>query len=515
MSPASTRLLHPARRAPFLFLTAAFFLLPARGALAKRYMSDAEALRRAFPEAAAFSRQERALDGDVRRDVEKRLGRDVPEPRAAFHVARGPNGDVLGWGFFVDEIGKTMPITFLVGVDATGRVTAVELVEFRESRGDGIARASFRRQFVGKTAADPLRLGREIRSVSSSTMSCEATCFAVRKALVLAEALCLNDAPNRPEWETFKKTLFRMGTQMEIRLAAADAAQAERAFSAAFDAIDRVDRLMSHYKPDSDVSRLNRAAGRPVAVAPETAACLRSAVDWWRRTDGAFDPACGALVDLWGFGAGGGAGRVPADAEIAQARAAGGAGEIVFDADGDRIRVRLPPGAQVTLAGIAKGYAADLAAQACRDAAGIRRGVVDVGGTLVLIGAAGAGAPDRIAIRHPRDPARAAGFLRVFDAAVATSGDAERFFEADGRRYAHILDPRTGRPVPWEGSVTVVAPRGADADALSTALYVLGPEKGTALADALDGVAALFLEVRPDGTLARVLSKRMEALYHE
>lgn len=429
------------------------------------------------------------------------------------HVAKGPDGAVLGRALFLDEIGKTMPITFLVGVGPDGRVAAVELVEFRESRGDGIARKSFREQFVGKSLEAPLRVGKDIRSVTSSTMSCDAACLAVKKALILMEALGLATEGGAEH----VRTALRMGTEVKIRIAGTDPATAERASQGALDAITRVEELMSHFKPESDVSRVNAAAASEgsTPVDGATLRCLERARHWWKETDGAFDVTVGPLVELWGFGVRQAPPRIPSDAAVAAARARVGSVRVeITELPNGENRVRIPQGFSINLSAIAEGFAIDAAAAALRET-GIAQAVVDGGGDLFVLGEPPPGAA-RIGLRHPRDRTRLAGSLLVSNAGVATSGDAEKFFETDGRRYSHIIDPRTGRPVSWQGSVTVVAPSAADADALSTALYVMGPEKGIAFVEGLGAeYACLFLEARHDGSVVKSLSKRMEPLYRE
>ncbi len=491
---------------------------------AKRYLADAEALAKAFPEATAFTAEEKTLSAEAARDAARRLGSPVPEGPWTVHTAKKEN-ETLGWAFFVDEIGKTMPITLLVGVSADGRVAGVELVEFRESRGDGIARTSFREQFKGKTLADPLKISRDIRSVTSSTMSAEATCLAVRKALVLAEALRLNAPSQAGGSREYKKTAYQMGTDVEVMLVTDDPAKAEFLFEQAFGIFTRVESQASHFLPESDLSRLNRQAG-PWFTFPPTGRhavpeCLEQARRWSEKTAGAFDVTAAPLVALWGFGAWPGENRVPSEEEIRLALSHVGWEKVELRTEPDSQlhappwQARIPPGTQITLGGIAAGYAIDRVVEEFR-ARGVAQAVVNAGGDLYVLSGPVQEEAAWIGIRHPRDKSKLAGAVHLRDGAIATSGDAEKFFEADGKRYSHILDPRTGRPVPWQGSVTVVAPTATDADALSTALYVLGPQQGTALVDALGpDYAAIFLEARPDGTLHPSLTARMKPLYRE
>lgn len=517
--------LRPKGKAPLrlraLPLAAALALLSLPSAEAKQYLTEEEALKKAFPAAKEFVREERSLTEAQRKEAETRLGKPVGETKRTVFVAKGERegAEPLGYALFVDEVGKTLPITFLVAVDPSGAIAGFELVEFRESRGDGIARKSFREQFLGKTARDPLRLEKDIRSVTSSTMSSGAACLAARKALVLVETLYLNVPSSDGKPKEFRKTAYRMGTEVEIRVVHVDAAKAEHAMEQALARIGHVDNRMSHFQPESDVSRLNRARGAETVIDKETAQCIEMAEHWRRETNGAFDITIAPLVELWGFGAERRAPRVPSDQEIQAAmrrvclQGLGIArGEPHLEPRFVRVSIR-PSEASINLSGIAKGYAIDQAVAALRQG-GIASALVRAGGDLFALGAPLSNEGGSIAIRHPRDREKTAAALAVSDRAVCTSGDAEKHFELDGKRYSHILDPRTGRPVPWQGSVTVVAPTAATANAMALALYVLGPKDGLKLLDDKpsleESVAALWIEVLPDGTLKRTVSKKMK-----
>lgn len=271
-----------------------------------------------------------------------------------------------------------------------------------------------------------------------------------------------------------------MGTILRASASAPDSPAAERALRAAKAEVFRVDSLMSTYRSDSDLSRVNAAAGsgRWVEVSAATARVLEEALDWARATDGAFDPTSGPLADAWGFHRGEPSMPAPSRADSA-ARLVGWR---QIDGETSGRRVRLPrPGMRLDFGAIAKGWALDRAVKAMREA-GAAGGTVDLGGNVSAFGR-----PPRrherwrLGIRHPRREDRLAGVLEVDSGSVATSGDAEQFFVHDGVRYSHIMDARTGRPAQGVSQVTVVADRGIDADALATALFVLGPEEGRTL----------------------------------
>lgn len=290
-----------------------------------------------------------------------------------------------------------------------------------------------------------------------------------------------------------------MGTVLRVTSIAADTAGAERALRAARARVFRVDSLMSTYRETSDLSRVNAAAGsgRWIPVSAATGRVLEAALAWSRASGGAFDPTAGPLADAWGFHRGEPAMPPPGRADSA-ARLVGWR---AVERDSSGRRVRLPrAGMRLDFGAIAKGWALDRAVAAMRSA-GAAGGSVDLGGAVSAFGAPPPGHDRwRLGIRHPRRDGELAGVLALDSGSVATSGDAEQFFVHDGVRYAHVMDPRTGRPARGVAQVTVVADRGVDADALATTLFVLGPGEGRAF------LRSAFVRRRaPSATAAWVL----------
>lgn len=274
---------------------------------------------------------------------------------------------------------------------------------------------------------------------------------------------------------------------------------------------------MSPWEPGSDISRFNHApAGSRHELPPAFCAVLGCALQVAAMSEGAYDPTAGALVDLWGFGPGprhNAPGFVPPDAAaVAAARALGGWQRLVFDGPA----LQQPGGLRLDFSAIAKGYAADLIAQRLQ-AAGVLSALVEVGGELVGYGNKADGQPWWVAIETPPlpagVPAPAPTRLALHGLAVATSGDYRRsFFDADGRRRPHTLDPRIGEPVSHGlAAVSVVHRSCMWADALSTAIMVLGLADGLRFA-ATHGVAALLVQRRDDGSLEEHLSPALAEL---
>ena len=262
--------------------------------------------------------------------------------------------------------------------------------------------------------------------------------------------------------------------------------------------LESINAVFSTYRPDSEISRLNaRAGAAPVALSARFAEVFDAALAIGELSDGAYDVTVGALVELWGFGARDGSGALPDEAQVAEARRRVGRERLRWDRE--RRLLTRPRGMRVDLSSIAKGYAVDRLSALLR-AEGLNNTLAEIGGELRVTGERPEGGPWRLAVESP-DPAegRVVSALSLRDAAVATSGDYRNFFEVDGRRYSHLVDPRTGYPVAHElVSVTVVHRDCMTADALATALIVLGPEEARALADR-EGLAAQFVSRAADG----------------
>ncbi|MBN2445118.1 MAG: FAD:protein FMN transferase [Phycisphaerae bacterium] len=280
-----------------------------------------------------------------------------------------------------------------------------------------------------------------------------------------------------------------MGTFAEVKAVAPNAEVAKAAVAAAYARFDDVNRLMSDYVDDSDIGRLNQlAAGQLLTVAPETFRCLQRGVVISTESGGAFDMTCRPLVLCWRAAAK--AQRLPTEQELSNVRQAVGYEKIVLD-EGSRTVMLTVDNMQVDLGGIAKGYALDLAWQAMREK-GATSAMIDVGGDVVAMGTRADGKPWRIGVRHPFQDGMYCT-LRLRDCAVATSGVQQQFFEIDGRRYSHIIDPRTGQPAAQSPSVTVIASDGLTADAWATAFSVLSIAEAQPMAEQLDGIEVLWI----------------------
>jgi thiamine biosynthesis lipoprotein len=288
-----------------------------------------------------------------------------------------------------------------------------------------------------------------------------------------------------------------MGTFSRIVAIAADEATARTCIAAACAEQDRIEALMSYHRADSELARMNReAADRPVAVSKDTFEVLREARRFSELSDGAFDVTVGPLMDLWRAAAD--ANRPPSEVELAAARAKTGWRNVILDPNTSTVRFRVQ-GMKVDLGGIAKGYAVDRSVEVMRQN-GAQGGMVDLGGNVRCFGLAPRGRSHwYVAVQDPNiapadvQPGGPPVVLQIEEGAVSTSGHYRRFVIVAGRRQSHILDPNTGYDNESLASVTVIAPDATAADALSTAVSVLGREKGLQLIEQLPSVEAILI----------------------
>lgn len=304
-----------------------------------------------------------------------------------------------------------------------------------------------------------------------------------------------------------------MGTLFVATVWTRDSTGGVTALRAAYDSVRLVDSLMSTYRPESELSRVNARAGRaePETVSPQTMTVLRKARLYWRLSDGAFDPTVGPIVRAWGFESM--RGRRPSSRALDSLRALVGFGDVELDSATST--VRLPRvGMRLDLGGIAKGYALDLARRALASSS-IQGGTVDLGGNVLMFGHPPVGVKWRVAIVNPLQSERTIGELALDSGAVATSGDYEHYLVIDGRRYGHLIDPRTASPKRGVLSATAIGPLGEWSDGLSAALFLLGPSRGRALVDSIPGLAAVWVVDRGQRSVAArdvVCSTRARAL---
>jgi thiamine biosynthesis lipoprotein len=293
----------------------------------------------------------------------------------------------------------------------------------------------------------------------------------------------------RAEW--FQREEPIMGTKVAVELWADSAAAADGALTAAMAEMHRIDALMSHYKPDSQLSAINAgAANAPVQVDPELFDLLQKALDFSRLTEGAFDITYASVGYLYDYRR-----HIHPDA-AAIATALPGINWRHLELDPVRHTVHFQrPGMRIDLGGLAKGYAVDRVV-ALLQARGITHAYVQAGGDSYVLGDH-RGRPWMVGIRHPDDKDRVVLKMPLADVAMSTSGDYERYFDENGIRYHHIIDPKTGRSASKVRSATIIGPNATMTDGLSKTAFVLGPVKALEILERIPGIDAVL--VAPDG----------------
>lgn len=334
----------------------------------------------------------------------------------------------------------------------------------------------------------------------------------VRVLLLLACAAvssgCSRESPSQAApAEIVERSRVSMGSEVHLTAWTSDERAATAAFEAVFDEFDRLDGLMSVWKEGSDIERLNRAAGeKPVPVGPEMREVLsmaRQASEW---TEGKFDVTFGALSGLWKFDHDLD-GNIPARADVLARLPLIDYQKLDVDEVKGTAFLR-QKGMRAHLGGIGKGYAVDRAAAIMRGR-GINDFMIQSGGDLYVAGSRG-DRPWRAGIQDPRGPAGSIfAAMDLSDSAFSTSGDYERSFMKDGRRYHHIIDPDSGEPAQGSRSVTIVTARAVVADGLSTGVFILGPDKGMALIERLQGVEGVIVTTSNNLLVSSGLTRRL------
>jgi thiamine biosynthesis lipoprotein len=307
------------------------------------------------------------------------------------------------------------------------------------------------------------------------------------KTLIFVLAGLLVTSLARAEWFRFSDSA--MTTPVALELWADSEQQGERLWLSVFAEFTEVDEVMSRYREDSELSRVNReAADHPVPVSQPLFEVLSKAHEISAMSEGAFDISFASVGYLYDFRER----RQPDDNAVEAGLERIDYRDILLDGDDGTVRFR-KPGLMLDLGGIAKGYAVDQGIRVLQRA-GVRHARLSAGGDMRLLGDR-RGRPWMVGVRDPRHPEKQAVVMPLSDTAISTSGDYERFFiDDEGQRVHHILSPSTGRPVGEVQSVTIVGNQAMTTDALSTAVFVLGAKQGLELINALEGIDAVIID---------------------
>jgi FAD:protein FMN transferase len=316
----------------------------------------------------------------------------------------------------------------------------------------------------------------------------------ITMALVICLAMmvisCVKVGSSGTSLVTVKRTQMHMGTVVSITAVGRTHDEANEAITAGFQEIKRLEQLLSTWIPSSELSKVNAAAGQSaVKVSLETMAVVRKALQVAEMTDGAFNIAIGPAINAWNISDDP---RLPTSEELAALKPLVDLQYVHTDVWERTIHLQ-KPGMRIDVGGIGKGYAADQAVLVMKKA-GAAAGVVALSGDIKTFGRLPGGRRFPVGILHPRKEGEILAEIELEDEAISTAGDYERFFDKDGIRYHHILDPQTLQPARGCQSVSVIAKEGIWADGLDTGIFVLGAERGMELVEQLEDVEAIIVD---------------------
>jgi len=462
-------------------------LLAAHPAFAQAFMTEAGALKAVFGKDVEVQRHLYPIAPALREQLQKASGLHFHEASVTVFEAR-KEGKLSGYAVVMNEVGKSEPITFMVGISTKHKVSDVVLMVFRESRGGEVRDPRFMRQFRGKSASSHLRLNDDILNYAGATLSSGAIARGVKKALVLVDALYSKEADSSSAllfqpptvasmpaahkdspW-LFRQQRYRMGTVCRVLLWCDSSPLADQAMQEAFAELRRVDEIFSNYRDDSELTYVNRnAASHPVEVSADFWNLLGRARRGWQQTSGAVDPTVAPLLRVWGFHQKRPA--VPLRQQLAEARERVG---FQFVEMGARQRVRFQrPGMELDFGGLAKGLAVQNVAARMK-ALGIPAAFVSLGESSVYAFGPQPGIWS-LSIRDPQSPSGAVARVELdSEVAVSTSATYENRCEG-GVPFSHIIDARTLQPYAKTGSATVFSRCGVEAEIASKALLLGAP----------------------------------------
>ena len=514
---------------------------PTDNYISQVYLTEEQALREVFPHCDDILFNVVPLTKEEKSQLQNKLRRKIYED--FFIVYMGIKaGEVTGYAIITEEIGKFHPYTFIVSADLNGKIDKIAILVYRESRGSEIAKKRFLYQFKGKSLKNKIRINRDIINISGATMSVVTMCKGVKKILAVIDEFYLSGknadkiaslekikygyedgTGQKQELKLFKKASLSMGTVFEATIYAPDKYVAEKTFNDVFQEINRLDYLMSNYKKESVLSELNKnASAEPANCNKELASVIEQSLQYSDITDGAFDITIGPLMKKWGFFKK--KGRIPGKEELASVLESVSYKNIIIEEKTIKSLAKNPgtvktvffknPDTRIDLGGIGKGYAVDRAVSVLK-LNGISSALINFAGNIYTFGTPPGKDSWVIGLQHPRKSKGLLGTFEIKDKAVSTSGDYEKFFTIEGKRYSHIIDPRTGHPVKGIVSVTIVTGNATRADALSTGVFVLGLEKGMGLIEQLPDVEGIIVYEDTDSGLSTKASSGMQALFKE
>ena len=325
--------------------------------------------------------------------------------------------------------------------------------------------------------------------------------------LYLACSALLGCNPNNVK--LIKESRFYMGTLFDITVLHADARKAEKIIDKVFDEIKRIELMTSKFIPNSEVSKINQSSNENAyPISEEVYNLLKVSVHYSQITRGAFDITIGVIQDLWNFD--NEEGQIPSSGTLLPLLSLVGFKNIALK---ENFHVRLKKkGMKLDLGAIAKGYAVNRGIEILRNNH-INNAILNGGGDLKCIGEKKQGSPWEIGVRHPRDPSSIIATLKGNNQAIATSGDYQNYFVKNKVRYHHLLNPETGWPAKGTQSATIISNNAMLADAMATAVFIMGPERGIEFIESQKGLEGFLITSDGDKIISTGLKKRIQ--FHE
>jgi thiamine biosynthesis lipoprotein len=509
-------------------------------ASAEVYLSESQALGVILGDKAIVRRDQKVLGEALRKRLEHESNLQFPESTYTFFIAT-QDGKPAKYAIVLNEIGKSEPITFMVGMSPEGKVTEVVIMEFRENRGWEVKEKRFLNQFRNKTVRSAIRVDEDIINYTGATLSSKAIARGVRRSLLLLDAFYPGDSryklsaaqdfarplPLTPITITtngqetvglYRQARYAMGTQCEIRLWCRSAEEAHELFSVGFDELGRIEQIFSAYREDSELSHVNRnAGGIEVEVSEEFFRVTEDSLRYSRKSDGSVDITVGPLLKAWGIHRGEGHNQLFTGLQAA--RQVVGSEKVILDERAKSIRFLLS-GMELDFGGIAKGYAAEKIARRM-EKLGAYSALVNLGRSSLYASRVKGNMRQQnalsenaeridqwpVGIAHP-DGKNATPFYLFLGTgnALSTSGTSERAFEIEGKSFSHVVNARTGMPLGGTRSATVIDWGGVQTEVLSKELLLLDPVHRATWQKENLRTKWVHLEVTPQGELIENMS---------
>jgi len=454
----------------------------------QEFLSPNKGLEIALSEADEIKMKRILASKEQRREIAEMAGKETVRSILRYYEGTREN-EITGYAIIDDVMGKHQPITYLVAFDPQLKITAVEILIYRESYGFEIRQDTFKNQFIGLGEDAPLTIGTDIRNISGATVSCRSLTQAIKEKVAymnvlfekkpfpekksLMKTVPLRKDPETDRWVEKKRVQMHMGTFLEIHAYGHNAAIIDYAITRAFERVNDLESKISSWQEDSLVGRFNKERSSDRIMADDdTRMVFNQSLEIYHQSEGAFDITIGPLMSLW---------KIaemnhlpPSPAEIEKAMGLIGMNRIIHDRADQTLTLPIP-GMRIDLGGIGKGYALKVAAEVLEQS-GMTRALLNFGGQVLALDPPPGQSSWPVWIRNPFQEKEVLMPINLTRASVATSSSQERFFQFGNQKLNHILDPKTGFPSLGTASVSIIGKDPTSVDGWATALFIQGKD---------------------------------------